>query len=187
MSRICNTSSKVELTDVYDSNKKRTGVIIPRSEWKNEGFRLVVQMCIFSKDRLLIQKRCMSKKSFPGAWDISAAGQVDAGEESHEGASREVCEELGLEYILTEKDLFVTLRLPHVFNDIYIIEYDGSEITIQESEVDDFGWVTEEEVLNMIDDGRFIPYKPELIRSIFEAHKKGIRNAPDMCMETSYI
>ena len=183
----CNDTCLVELTDVYDFNKKRTGEVVPRHQMKEGRFRLVVQMCIFSKDKLLIQKRCMSKRSFPGAWDISAAGQVDAGEESHEGASREVREELGLEYILTEKDLFVTLRLPHVFNDIYIIEYDGSEITIQESEVDDFGWATEEEVLNMIDDGRFIPYKPELIRLIFEAHRKGIRNAPDMCMETSYI
>ena len=187
MSRICNTSSKVELTDVYDSNKKRTGVIIPRSEWKNEGFRLVVQMCVFSEDKLLIQRRTMTKKSNPGLWDISAAGQVDAGEDSHEGAARETFEELGLEYDVRESDLYVTLRLPHLFNDVYILEYNGGEITIQESEVDGYSWATEDEVLKMIENKEFIQYKPELIRMFFEAYRKGIRNAPDLCIETSYI
>ncbi len=181
-----NGTCTVELTDVYDSNKRRTGEVVPRHEMKEGGFRLVVQMCIFSEDRLLIQKRCMSKKSYPGMWDISAAGQVDAGEESHEGAMRETLEELGLEYTLSEKDLYVTLCLPHVFNDIYIMEYNGSDITIQESEVDEYGWATEEEVLSMISEKRFIPYKPDLISSIFNAYRNGIRNAPDMHMDSSY-
>jgi isopentenyldiphosphate isomerase len=187
MSRICDTSSKVELTDVYDSNKKRTGVVLPRSEWKGEGFRLVVQMCVFSEDKLLIQKRAMTKKSNPGLWDVSAAGQVDAGETNHEGAAREIREELGLEYDITDSDFYITLRLPHVFNDVYILEYNGGEITLQESEVDGYTWATEDEIMRMIDDKEFIQYKPELIRSFFEAYRKGIRNAPDLTIETSYL
>ena len=177
----------MELIDVYDSNKRRTGRIVPRHERLEGEFRLVVQTCVFSGDRVLIQKRCTSKKSFPGFWDLSSAGQVDAGEESHEGASRENFEELGLDYRMTKKDLFVTICLPHVFNDIYIVDYDGAPIRIQESEVEDVSWATEDEVISMIMNGEFIPYKPEIIRAIFKAHRKGIRNAPDMHMETSYI
>ena len=182
-----NDSCPVELIDIYDSDKKRTGEIAPRRGYDGNGFRLVVQICIFSGDRLLIQKRTESKKSFPGYWDMSAAGQVDAGESGPEGARRETLEELGLDYDITEKDLFVTHCLPHVFNEVYILDYNGSDIRIQESEVDEYGWATFEEIVSMIKSGKFIPYKPELIGSIFEAHRTGARNVPDMHMETTYI
>ena len=76
---------------------------------------------------------------------------------------------------------------PHLFNDVYILEYNGGKITIQESEVDGYSWATEDEVLKMIENKEFIQYKPELIRMFFEAYRKGIRNAPDLCIETSYI
>lgn len=186
MSNIRNDPT-VELTDVYDSDKRRTGEIIPRSEWKEGKYRLVVQMCIFSGDRMLIQRRSMGKRSFPGLWDTSAAGQVDAGEESHEGAKREIFEELGLEYDLSESDLYVSIRLPHVFNDVYLLEYNGEDITIQRSEVDSYAWATEDEILRMIETGEFIRYNPELIRSFFDAYRKGIRNAPELVLDTTYI
>ena len=35
-----------------------------------------------SKGELLVQKRAMCKKRFPGLWDIPCAGNVDAGETS---------------------------------------------------------------------------------------------------------
>ena len=182
-----NDTAPVELIDIYDSEKKRTGEIIPRRGDLGDGFRLVVQICIFSGDRLLIQRRSSTKKSFPRLWDMSAAGQVDEGETSCEGAKREVFEELALEYDITEKDLFVTHCLPHTFNDVYILDYNGSEITIQESEVEEYRWATLVEILDLMRNGEFIPYKPMLIKSVFEAHRSGIRNVPNIHMDSSYI
>ena len=51
---------------------------------------------------LLLQKRSASKDRHPLQWDSSAAGHVDAGEEYHATATRELMEELGVEAQLTE-------------------------------------------------------------------------------------
>lgn len=53
-----------------------------------------------SKKEVLIQKRSMLKDVFPGAWDISSAGHVDAGEECDAAAVRELTEELGVTELL---------------------------------------------------------------------------------------
>ena len=43
-----------------------------------------------------MQKRSLLKESYPGCWDISSAGHLDAGEEPLQGAVRELKEELGI-------------------------------------------------------------------------------------------
>ena len=173
----------MERTDVYDSEKRRTGRVVPRYQWGPDGFRLTVHICIFDGDRMLIQKRSMGKRIHPGLWDLSSAGQVDAGEDSHEGASREVREELGLRYGITENDLCVTVRMPHTFDDTYILEYDGSPITLQESEVDEIAWASADEIVSMIGDRSFIAYRPEFIRMLFDAHRNGSRNLPEIGLD----
>ena len=47
-----------------------------------------------NQQQLLVQKRSETKTAYPGKWDISAAGQVDAGEEVLTSALRETKEEL---------------------------------------------------------------------------------------------
>jgi isopentenyldiphosphate isomerase len=50
-----------------------------------------------SKGEIFLQKRSRKKDTFPGAWDSSAAGHLNAGEEYDACAHREVREELGYE------------------------------------------------------------------------------------------
>src|SRR5688572_9929677 len=50
-----------------------------------------------SKGAIFLQKRSMQKDTFPGAWDSSAAGHLDCGEDYDACAIREMREELGLE------------------------------------------------------------------------------------------
>ncbi|MGN1045455.1 MAG: NUDIX domain-containing protein [Candidatus Methanomethylophilaceae archaeon] len=173
----------MELTDVYDSEKRRTGRVVPRYQWGPDGFRLTVHICIFDGDKMLIQKRSMDKRIHPGLWDLSSAGQVDAGEDSHEGAMREIHEELGLPYTVSERDLCVTVRMPHTFDDTYILEYDGSPIVMQGSEVDATEWATEDRIVSMIGDGSFIAYRPGFIRMLFDAHRNGRRNLPEISLD----
>src|SRR5882672_5256457 len=66
-----------------------------------------VHVLVFNRrGELFLQKRSMKKDTFPGAWDSSASGHLDAGEEYDACAVREVREELGLTLATTPDKLF---------------------------------------------------------------------------------
>ena len=69
-------SEHMELWDVYDVNRVRTGKIISRpAAWGEETYHLIVHVCIFdSNGWMLIQKRCHQKRAWPDLWDVSAGG-----------------------------------------------------------------------------------------------------------------
>lgn len=94
-----------ELIDILTSEGKPTGKTALKSEaHKNGWFHATVHIWLFTSDeKILLQKRAMTKKVFPGLWDISVAGHIAAGEEILASAKREVFEEIGLE--IQEKDL----------------------------------------------------------------------------------
>lgn len=47
--------------------------------------------------QLLLQLRAADKDTYPGRWDVSAAGHIAAGDGSADTAGRELAEELGLD------------------------------------------------------------------------------------------
>ncbi|MGK0454943.1 MAG: isopentenyldiphosphate isomerase [Paraglaciecola sp.] len=93
-----------ELIDILTPEGEPTGKTALKSEaHKNGWFHATVHIWLFTSDeKILLQKRALTKKVFPGIWDISVAGHIGAGEEIIEGAKREVFEEIGLQ--LKEKD-----------------------------------------------------------------------------------
>jgi isopentenyldiphosphate isomerase len=93
-----------ELIDILSPEGKSTGKTALKSEaHKNGWFHATVHIWFFTSDeKILLQKRALTKKVFPGIWDISVAGHIGAGEEIIQGAKREVFEEIGLQ--LEEKD-----------------------------------------------------------------------------------
>tara|TARA_B110000967_G_C18902193_1_gene576994 strand:+ start:3852 stop:4394 length:543 start_codon:yes stop_codon:yes gene_type:complete len=93
-----------ELIDILTPEGEPTGKTALKSEaHKNGWFHTTVHIWLFTSDeKILLQKRALTKKVFPGIWDISVAGHIGAGEEIIEGAKREVFEEIGLQ--LKEKD-----------------------------------------------------------------------------------
>jgi isopentenyl-diphosphate delta-isomerase len=94
-----------ELIDILTPEGKPTQKTALKSEvHKNGWFHATVHIWLFTSDKkILLQKRALTKKVFPGIWDISVAGHIGAGEEILEAAKREIFEEIGLE--LEEKDL----------------------------------------------------------------------------------
>ncbi len=57
----------------------------------------VSDILIFNKNgELALQMRADNDKSFPGHWDFSAGGHIDAGENNQKAAEREIFEELGI-------------------------------------------------------------------------------------------
>jgi len=86
--------------EIFDIVNERDEVIgrLPRAQVHREGQRhRAVHVLVFNaRGDIFLQKRAMSKDTFPGAWDSSASGHVDSGEDYDQCAVRELKEELGL-------------------------------------------------------------------------------------------
>jgi len=137
-----------ELIDILTPEGKSTGKTALKSEaHKNGWFHATAHIWFFTSDkRILLQKRALTKKVFPGIWDISVAGHIGAGEEVLDGAKREVFEEIGL--ILEDKDFIkIGTRIHQVNHEngiqdnehhhVFIAELKTpiSELTMQPEEV----------------------------------------------------
>lgn len=137
-----------ELIDILTPEGKPTGKAALKSEaHKNGWFHATVHIWFFTMDKkILLQKRALTKKVFPGIWDISVAGHIGAGETILEGAKREVLEEIGL--ALTDTELVkIGTRIHQVKHDngiqdnehhhVFIAELKAplSALTMQQEEV----------------------------------------------------
>ena len=162
----------MELVDLYDENRVPLGKTAERYGKKGPGeYRTVVHVCVFDRQgRLLIQQRAPDKPIWPGYWDVSAAGGVDASETSRQGAEREFREELGYPLDLSGRRPSVTVNFSAGFDDFFLVVRDIrlEELTLQKEEVRQVRWATLEEVLDMVDAGSFITYPKSFLRYLFE-------------------
>jgi len=96
--------------EIFDVVNERDEVIA--QETRSEVHRLglahrAVHVFIFNGGgAVFLQKRSMSKDTFPGAWDSSASGHLDTGESYDACAVREAREELGLALSAAPEKLF---------------------------------------------------------------------------------
>ena len=161
----------MELWDLYTQDRQPTGLTMVRGSEHPQGYyRLVVHVCIFnSKGQMLIQQRQPFKEGWPNMWDVSVGGSVVAGESSREAAEREVAEELGLRISLEGVRPAITISFKEGFDDNYVMIRDvkDEEITLQPEEVQAYEWADEAEILQMIEDGLFIPYHKGKIELLF--------------------
>lgn len=161
----------MELVDLYDENRIPLGRTAERHAVKGPGeYRLVVHVCAFdSQGRLLIQRRTEEKALWPGRWDVSVGGGVDAGETSRQAAEREFREELGYPLDLGNLRQSVTVNFDGGFDDFFIVQrdLDLSALVLQEEEVAEVRYATEEEAEAMRAEGSFIPYPQGFLRFLF--------------------
>lgn len=145
---------------VVDENDKPIGEFAQEEVWgKGLLHRIVRIMVEDEQGRILLQKRSMEVDTFPGCWDHSAAGHVDAGEDYEEAAKRELEEELGISNATLHKvavyrtnNTFKGRKLNR-FNALYKATIDSTAaLDLQESEVSDAKWFTLDEVRKLIAD-----------------------------------
>ena len=169
----------MELLDLYTAERERTGMTMVRGEPTPEGFyRLVVHVCIFdTRGRMLIQQRQPFKKGWSNLWDVSVGGCAVAGDTSRTAAARETREELGLELDFSDARPTMTIHWENGFDDYYAVtrDVDPDSLRLQYEEVQRVKWADREEILQMIDDGRFIPYDRSLIELLF--HRRDHRSS----------
>lgn len=161
----------MEVIDLYDRNRQLLNETAVRGTELPEGkYRIVVHICLFNeKDEMLIQKRQSTQKNFPDLWDITAGGQVSAGETSSQSIERELAEELGINIDMSEERPFCTVNFKEGFDDVYLMRanVDTDSLELQEDEVSEVRWASEAEVMDMIGCGEFIPYHEGYIHLLF--------------------
>ena len=146
----------MELWDIYDINRIKTGRIIDRhsDEQLNNGeYHLVVEAIIInSKREILLSKRSETKNKYPLFWEC-AGGSVISGETSLEAILRELKEELGLEFKIDEAKFYKTIRDDNAkdFKDIWLFikDIEQTNLRYNDGEVIDAKWVTIEELEEM--------------------------------------
>lgn len=155
----------MEIFDIVDENGNPTGETVERSDAHTNGVRhrtahVWIAREVMGKWQVLLQKRSMTKDSFPGRYDTSSAGHIQAGDETLESALRELQEELGIAATQEELKFAGTFRILYesefhgkVFKDneiafvyVYLGETDIDQITVQEEELECVEWFDMEEV-----------------------------------------
>lgn len=144
------SSTDEDLLPVVDEHDRVTGSA-PRREVHECGLRhRAVHIVVRNgMGELLLQERGRGKDSYPGWWDVSVGGHVDAGEDYNDAAVREAGEELGIARApVTE----VARRPPsgvsgNEFIRIYDCLYDGP-LAPPPGEIESVRWVRVEELLH---------------------------------------
>ena len=161
----------MELFDLYTADREKTERTMVRGEKTPDGlYRLVVHVCIFSPEgRMLIQQRQPFKRGWSNLWDLTVGGCAVSGDSSRSAAERETLEELGLSVDLSGVRPTLTVHWEHGFDDYYVLTQpvDLKSLRLQYEEVQAVRWASREEILQMIDDGHFIPYEKSLIELLF--------------------
>ena len=91
----------MEILDIVDKSGNPTGQTVEREKAHEKGImhrtsHVWLLRKKHGKIQILLQKRCETKESFPGCYDISSAGYIPAGMGFVESAIRELQEELGI-------------------------------------------------------------------------------------------
>ena len=134
--------------EIFDVVNERDEVVgqLPRREVHRQHLRhRAVHVLVFNRrGELFLQQRSLTKDNFPGVWDSSSSGHVDAGEDYDPCTLREVREELGVQLPQVPSRLFKLEATPETgweFCWVYRAEHEGPFV-LQESEVRGGGWFT---------------------------------------------
>lgn len=166
----------MELWDIYDSDKRRTGRTMKRNDWclKDGEYHLTVLGVLRRPDgKFLITQRVMTKAWAPGWWEVSG-GAAQAGEESEDAVRREILEETGIDVACAEGGYLFSYKRENpgegdnYFVDIYryTVEMDDADVKLQEEETLGYRFATAEEIKALAAEGIFLHY--DSIRRAFE-------------------
>jgi isopentenyldiphosphate isomerase len=90
-----------EMLDIVDMDDNVVGTDTKENKIANGLISRNVAVFIRNGQKLLIARRAMHKRTFPGKYDLAACGNVSAGESYGDAARRELMEELGISCKLT--------------------------------------------------------------------------------------
>lgn len=153
----------MEVFDELNEQGQLTGRKVTRDEAHKAGVwhKAVVLFLINGEGQVLLQKRSMEKKNWPGLWDVTSGGHVNAGETGIVAAIRELQEELGVK-VSTDSIKFIGKSqsvdtagnmVNRHFNEYYISkkEVDLGNLQLQKGEVEKAEWINFADLKKMIE------------------------------------
>ncbi|MDE6221040.1 MAG: NUDIX hydrolase [Lachnospiraceae bacterium] len=166
----------MEMWDIYDTDKKRTGRTMKKNDWclMDGEYHLTVLGVVARPDgRFLITRRVQSKAWAPGWWEVSG-GAAQAGEDSEDAVFREIKEETGLDVSGWDGGYLFSYRRENpgegdnYFVDIYrfVADFAESDIHLQEEETDGYMLASIDEIKEFAAQGIFLHY--DSIKKAFE-------------------
>ncbi|NBH15446.1 NUDIX hydrolase [Lachnospiraceae bacterium] len=169
----------MEMWDIYDSRKQRTGRTMKRNDFclKEGEYHLTVLGVIMRPDgKFLITRRVMTKAWAPGWWEVSG-GAALAGEESEDAVIREIREETGLDVSGCENGYLFTYHRENpgegdnYFVDVYrfVLDFEESEIQLQKKEAAGYMMADKKQIEALAAQGIFLHY--DSIKQAFEEAK----------------
>ncbi|KAL9186692.1 hypothetical protein ACHAXT_005930 [Thalassiosira profunda] len=137
--------------DPYADRPISTRTILSRGEVHKKGLwhcSVHIWIVDVSSSSILLQQRSASKDTFPGRWDISSAGHVEARKSLEETARCELAEELGVEVDVTELQLAFVVpaeQAPmggcNAYEHVYFLSRDANEkFALGAAEVSAVAW-----------------------------------------------
>ena len=159
----------MELWDIYDENKERTGRTMKHNDWnmKPGEFHLTVLGVLMRPDgKYLITRRRMDKEWAAGWWEVPGGG-VRAGEDSKDAVIREIKEETGIDVTNAEGGYAFSYKRVNpeeknnYFVDIYHFKFDFdlSDVQLNTCESINCKCVTLDELISMNQEQSFLHYE----------------------------
>ena len=150
----------IEFVDILDDEGSPTGEKCTKQFAHEKGlFHPTIHVWFYTSDHnILMQKRGSKKQTYPNFWDVSVAGHISSGETIHQGAIREIKEEIGLTILHNDLE-FITIRknvnkfssgiidceFQHVFLAKLTTKIDN--LNIQKEEIDDVRLFSFDEII----------------------------------------
>ena len=143
-----------EMLDVLTEYGEFTGTVASREECHKNGYwhRAVYGFIIDRNLNVLLQKRSLNKKLWPGKWDVTVGGHVESGEFGLQTIIRECKEELGITIDLSNIELILSFKRKFDFVDVWLVkqDIDISNIVLQEEEVSEVKWSSIDEIRELM-------------------------------------
>ena len=151
----------LEMWDLYNGKREKTGKVLPRGVPVPKGlYHLTVSAWIVNSQGQYLLSRRHPQKTYPLCWECTG-GSVLTGEDSLNGAVREVREELGIILNPLKAEMIYQIRREDVqdFYDVWLFhaDIDISEIKMQETEVISIQWVDRDGLIDMLHSEKLHP------------------------------
>ena len=143
----------MEKWDLYNAKREKAGIVVCRGETIPKGlYHLSVSAWIVNQQGQYLLSQRHPKKQYPLCWECTG-GSVLFGENSLQGAVREVKEELGISLTPGNEKLIYQIRRENVQDFYYVWLFHKDikieEMHLQETEVVDVQWVSPDKLFEM--------------------------------------